>query len=296
MKINRLLFLTMAVLFCAAVTSSATINHTWVSGAGSNTNPCTFTEPCATFARALTQTAEGGIVTVKDTGDFGPMTITQSVTIDGNLGSITSTGGNAITVNIGSSAAVSIRSLVINGGGVSNYGVYFTGTGTLTVDNCLIEHFIDAGIYFGSTGTEYGMIVNTSIRGVAIGVRTAPSSGNVLYDMVYIHNVSIVHATQAAVYSENGLMEIESSVMTQSDIGVELSDSAVMSVANSAIDTNTTGVCVGTGSKLHLDNDYIYDNPTAIANCGGTIKTSDTNKTNGTILIPPSDVSSTVIF
>ncbi len=90
MKIRNLLLASAAVLFCPASISATTIAHTWVSGSGSDSNACTFASPCATFAGALTKTTAGGIITAKDAGDFGAVTINQSVTIDGNnTGSIT---------------------------------------------------------------------------------------------------------------------------------------------------------------------------------------------------------------
>jgi hypothetical protein len=62
------------------------------------------------------------------------------------------------------------------------------------------------------------------------------------------------------------------------------------------ITANTTGVCSYTGSKIRLDNNDIYDNTTAIANCGGIVKTSTTNKVSGTIAIPAADISNSVTF
>ncbi len=93
-----------------------------------------------------------------------------------------------------------------------------------------------------------------------------------------------------------GITEITGSVLTQSGTGVEASNSATISVASSMITANTTGVCSMASSKIRLDNNDIYDNTTAIDNCGGIVKTSTTNKTSGTIAIPASDVSESVTF
>jgi hypothetical protein len=49
--------------------------NTWVSGVGDDTNPCTYADPCATFAQAISETAPGGEVDVLDPGDFGPIEI-----------------------------------------------------------------------------------------------------------------------------------------------------------------------------------------------------------------------------
>jgi hypothetical protein len=62
------------------------------------------------------------------------------------------------------------------------------------------------------------------------------------------------------------------------------------------ITANTTGICSEASSKIRLDNNDIYDNTTAIANCDGTVKTSTTNKVSGTIAIPAADISESVTF
>ena len=60
-------------------------SRTWVSAAsGSDSNPCTRASPCLTFAAALAQTEAGGEIDVLDPGDFGPVTITKSVSIYGD--------------------------------------------------------------------------------------------------------------------------------------------------------------------------------------------------------------------
>lgn len=297
MKINRVLFLSIAVLFCAAITAYATSAHTWVSGSGSDSNPCTFALPCADFQAALTQTSAGGTISVKDSGDFGSISIAQSVTIDGsNLGSIASTNVVAIYVNAPGAVNVTIRNLLVNGLGAGTNGIYFQGTGTYVVENCLVENFTDLGITFQSEAAQNGIVKNTTIIGGTVGVRTYQSIGFVPYDNVYLQNVIIQGASEAAVFSRNGSMQIDNSALTQSVVGVQLDTSAVISIANSMITSNTNGICVYAGSKLRLDNNDIYDNPTAIENCGGIIKTSVTNKTSGTILIPASDVSDSVVF
>jgi hypothetical protein len=56
----------------------------WVSHSGSDTNTCTITSPCRTFQRAYNVTNSGGIVKAMDAGEYGPVTITNPISIDGN--------------------------------------------------------------------------------------------------------------------------------------------------------------------------------------------------------------------
>jgi hypothetical protein len=325
MKIRNILLTSAAVLFCAAsncFATATTIAHTWVSGSGSDSNACTFASPCLTFTGALAKTTAGGMITAKDAGDFGAVTITQSVTIDGaNLGSITYTSGNGIYIT--ASANVTVQNLTINGLGsaagivvesggivivdncrimnVSADGILFAGAGNLTVENSRIESLIgssSAGIFIDANAAENVVVRNTVIDASSVsadifGFFVGPGTGPV---KASLQNVTIMGAGNSAVLTQTGITQITGSVITQSAYGVYAMTGSTISVASSMITANTTGVCSNASSKIRLDNNDIYDNATAIANCGGIVKTSTTNKTSGTIAIPPSDVSNSVTF
>ncbi len=326
MKIRNILLTSAAVLFCSAsMSGTSLLSHTWVSGSGSDSNTCTFASPCATFQGALSNTAAGGTITAKDAGDFGVVSINKSVTIDGNnLGSITYTGSSGTVITITASANVILQNLTINGLGsasvgigvtsggtvivdnckISNFngdGIDFNGAGNLTVENTRIESFIesaDIGIFIAANAAENVLVRNTVIdaspvSGENYGFYVFASTGPV---KASLQNVTIMGAGDMAVYAGTGVAEITGSVITQSAIGVYATDGATISVASSMITANTTGVCSNASSKIRLDNNDIYDNATAIANCGGIVKTSTTNKTSGTIAIPASDVSNSVTF
>src|SRR5919112_4504399 len=91
-----------AVLFGASA-ASAQATRTWVSGVGNDVNPCSRTAPCKTFAGAISKTAAGGEISVLDPGGFGAVTITKSITIDGDgtLAGILAAAGSGITVSAG---------------------------------------------------------------------------------------------------------------------------------------------------------------------------------------------------
>ncbi len=303
MKLSNILLVSAAVLLCTTSMSATTSLHTWVSGSGSDSNACTFASPCATFTGALAKTTAGGIITAKDAGDFGAVTITQSVTIDGaNMGSIGFVGSEGIFVESPSTTTainVVIHNLTVDGQGTGSDGIFLTNAGNLTIDNCKIEGFTQIGIGLGSEAAENVVITNTVIDGAnvaTLGVRTFQSSGGVPYDTVALDHVTIKGMTTAAVFSRNGTMQITYSVLTQSAIGVEVDTSAVISVANTAITSNTVGVCSYSSSKIRLDTNDIYDNPTAIEDCGGIYKTSGTNRTSGAITATPAEISNSVLF
>jgi hypothetical protein len=305
MKIRNIVLTSAAVLFCTASASAATIAHTWVSGSGNDSNTCTFASPCATFTGALAKTVTGGIITAKDAGDFGAVTIGQSVTIDGsNIGSI-GFAGDSEGIYVSSPSAttainVVIHNLTIDGQGTGSDAIFIANAANVTIDNCKIEGFTQIGIGLGSEGPENVVITNTVIDGANVGnlgVRTFQSSPLATpNDTVALDHVIIKGMTSAAVFSRDGTMQITYSVLTQSAVGVEADTSAVISVANTAITSNTEGVCSYTGSKIRLDMNDIYDNPTAIDDCGGTYKTSGSNRTSGAITATPAEISNSVLF
>jgi hypothetical protein len=323
LKIRNIVLTSAAVLFCTASISATTIAHTWVSGSGSDSNTCTFASPCLTFAGALAKTSAGGMITAKDAGDFDAVTIGQSVTIDGaNMGSITFTSGTGTKIT--ASANVTLQNLTINGLGLGNIGISAESGGTLIVDNCRIMNITAIGVNFTGAGnltvenSRIETFIGSNVRGIEINSSAAEnvvirntvidaspvSAYNFGFDVesgsgpvqASLQNVTIMGAGNYDVGVGNGITQITGSVFTQSGVGVEASGGSTVSVASSLITANINGVCSETSSKIRLDNNDIYDNATAIANCSGIVKTSTTNKVSGTIAIPAADISNSVTF
>src|SRR5215210_5606986 len=119
------LSLTASVLFCLVSSSAhAQATRTWVSGVGDDVNPCSRTAPCKTFAGAISKTAASGEISVLDPGGFGAVTITKSITLngDGTLAGILASLTNGVIIN-GANVNVTLRSLSINGAGNGLNGV-----------------------------------------------------------------------------------------------------------------------------------------------------------------------------
>src|SRR2546425_7556830 len=58
----------------------------FVASSGSDANDCSRATPCRLFQRAHDQTNVNGIVTALDPADYGILSITKAITIDGNGG------------------------------------------------------------------------------------------------------------------------------------------------------------------------------------------------------------------
>lgn len=144
--------------------AQAQATRTWVSGVGDDAHLCTRTEPCKTFAGALSKTATGGEISVLDPGGFGAVTITKSLSITndgvGEAG-VFAPGTTGITINA-PGGSVNLRGLVIDGGGTGINGINFIAGASLHVERCIIRNF-DAAAPNG------------------FGIRFAPNSGARLF-------------------------------------------------------------------------------------------------------------------
>jgi hypothetical protein len=79
-----------------------------VASFGNDADPCTRGAPCRPLTQALTQTSSAGEIIILDSGDYYPVSITQSVSIlasEGIYAGIRVTSGHGITVD-GSGIAV----------------------------------------------------------------------------------------------------------------------------------------------------------------------------------------------
>src|SRR5262245_40022476 len=98
-----------------ALPSMALNDISWVSRSGSDANTCVLTSPCRTFQVAYNQTNSGGIVRAMDAGEYGPITISKAIVIDGNRvgASIEVTTGTGVLVQ--NAGAVELRNFAIHG-------------------------------------------------------------------------------------------------------------------------------------------------------------------------------------
>jgi hypothetical protein len=274
------------LLLCAA-SLSALPTHTWVAANGNDANSGTPVSPYADFATAVANTAAGGTVSVVGPGDYGPVTITQSITIDGTGGgSINFAGdGEAIYVDAGANANIVIRNLTVDGGGTGSDAIFVANAGTTNVinvliDGCLISGFSQIGVGLGSESPMYLTVRNTSIQGGTLGVRTfqnGTSAPVTNYVHVQLDHVTIQGATSAGVFTRNGNLDIANSTITGSlgagVPGIEADTYATINVQSSMITSNTVGACIFTNSTAIIGTSTVMtDNGTNVEACGGSVQ------------------------
>ncbi len=139
-----------AVSLALSASASAQNNRSWIAGDGNDTNNCTLSAPCQTYAGAIAKTNAGGEINTLRPGSFGQVTITKAITIDagGVFSGISLTAGAGITINAGTTDVVILRGLSLNGLGQAKNAIVFNSGASLTVENSSIQNFGDHLINF----------------------------------------------------------------------------------------------------------------------------------------------------
>ena len=168
-RLAKLLPAALLLLLLIPAASQAQATRTWISGVGDDVNPCSRTAPCKTFQGAISKTATGGEINVIDSGAFGAVTITKSITIDGHghQAGVLVSGTNGLVINAPDGARVVIRDLDINGiadtASPGLNGIRIIGGGrSISLVRMRIANFNGDGIQFQPVGTKPRLLVRDS--------------------------------------------------------------------------------------------------------------------------------------
>ena len=273
-------------LLCSSV-AQAQATRTWVSGVGDDVNPCSRTAPCKTFGGAISKTAACGEISALEPGGFGTVTITKSLTIngDGTLAGILSAGTSGIIVNAGVNDVVTIRSVSINGAGTGTNGVRFIAGKQVNIENCSISNFTTNGIDVSLGATESSALtvkkttISGNCSGSPIGIRLI-TTGNTLkasIDTVYLQGL----ATGLDVLTGSTATISRSVVSNNSNFGIIAESTGVINADSNVITANNTGISAqAAGSIVRLGNNSISANTTGIVAIGSVFTFGD-NKNLG---------------
>ena len=288
MRIATMLCLGLAFGLAPALHAQAT--RTWVSGVGSDANPCSRTAPCKTFPAALNATAPGGEISVLDPGGFGAVTITKSVTIsgDGTLGGIVNTGVTGILVNAGFNDHVVLRNLSINGAGSGISGIRYIAGKTLTVDNVTISGSA-RGIDVNLNATGKLIVRDSRISRGTTGIFLNATNNQSQAMLDNVHLTGLTNGIEAAV---NGRATISNSVISGNSSNGILASNATARVNvegcqiafNDVAGVNASAV----GATIRLSNNQIYNNNAGIQiTAGGVVETAADNRVAGNLTTAP---------
>ncbi len=155
----------------------------FVAAQGSDSNPCTFAQPCLSFQHAHDTVAAGGVIDVLGPADYGVVTITKAISIQGHgFAGLAVTSGNGITINAGASDKVSLRGLLIDGVGSGSNGLDFFLYGPGAVQ------FAVSDSDFSNNGAD-GVLVDLLHRTynlVNVMLRNVNASNNVSTDIAVV--------------------------------------------------------------------------------------------------------------
>lgn len=169
-----------ALFLLQATPASAQATRTWVSGVGDDVNPCSRTAPCKTFAGAISKTAAGGEINCLDSGGFGAVTVTKSMTIScpGVVGGALA-GGNGIVFNAGPTDRLTLEYLDIFGVNPPSNGVRIIAGREVIIRNSAIRNFVTgAGISIAASSQTSVTVIDTLIHNNNIGIDVASPGGN----------------------------------------------------------------------------------------------------------------------
>jgi len=271
-------------MFLAAAELSAQATRTFISGVGDDANPCSRTNPCKTFAGAISKTTAGGEINVLDPGGFGAVTITKAITIDatGVEAGVLSGSGNGIRVAAGATDRVFLRGLDFFGFGTGVDGIEFSSGLMLTVENCRISGFAHRGISIeSSTANAQAYISNTVVRDqLNNGIVINPPS---VTNSVVLDHVQVINSAQAGLGLNPGSTAYvrDSEFSHNGASGILATGAAFLFFDSNDVSSNGVGLTLLSGASARLSGNNVTGNTVGFNTSGGVIHSFGNNQTAG---------------
>ena len=274
----------------SALPASAQATRTWVSGVGSDANPCSRTAPCSTFSGAISKTAAGGEIDCLDPGGFGAVTITKAITIDCNgvAGGILASGVNGVIVNAGVNDRIVLRNLSIQGVGTGINAIRFLAGLHLTVENVRISGFTTIGIDVSKSASGNLYVRDTYITNVPKGIRLFTGAGGI-NAQIESSRFDALATSALEVASGSTVASISNSVIMNSGTALITTGGGFINADNNVIAKNTTGVNASVAaSSIRITRNAFQDNGTAVTFAGGgTVSSRGDNNVIGPAGLAP---------
>jgi hypothetical protein len=243
-----------------ASTSVLAAQRTFVSTTGVNNPACSLAAPCRDFAAAMNATSSGGEVIVLESGGYGPVTVTKSVSIIAppglHAGISVPPATHGVTVSAGPTDNVVLRGLTINGQGGWR-GIWITSGKEIYVEDCTVANLGSGGIYI--TGDVAVHIKRSVVRNNPYGVM-ADSMGTTI----------LITLTDSTLTGNGGVGFAALTKTSGSTIHATIADVAALASTDAGFVGNSYNV--GTITMALADS-------TAAENGGAGVQISGTNAT-----------------
>jgi hypothetical protein len=290
--------LALAVALPAMPAQATGVARTFVSAAGSDSNNCAnVATPCRHLAAAYAATAANGEIYVLDPANYGSLTITGPVSIEGHgWASIAPVSGSAaITINANPGDKINVIGVVLDGTAVaSSPGIQFNSGGSLTVRDSLIRNFTQDGIFFvpNSSTLSQLFVSNTRVsdnggHGVAIVPSGSGTTNGVLDRVVMENNANdgllvdtltqnIINVTVSASVSANNQNGIFAQSLNSNQITIMVRNSTIANNGNAGLTAQ------GSGASVLVTRSTITGNTTGwVTNSLGAVTSYTDNNIDG---------------
>jgi hypothetical protein len=241
------------------------------SKTGNDSGLCPITAPCATLNFALSVASPGAVITVIDSGVFGPIMLTHSIAIAGSKadsvqivadpaapagcvggapGSCGANNGFAVEIAAGVSDSVKISTVEMDAGPSGGAGALkFTSGGTVQLsENVYRGNGTQAGpivaLYPNNPGTTQAQVYFSSSD---IGFNNSGANAGAV-EVKPVGNTSLkLHFNHVEVHNASYGIRTDSSLLSSPAVNVTtvISESEMFSVANAAVNAFSTA---GTGT------------------------------------------------
>ena len=305
-------FLKQMLVAVVALGACGLVDHahaqiSYVASYGSDETLCGRTTPCRTFAGALSIAPAGSEIRCLDTGAYGRVTITKSITISCESMAAPielSSSIPAVTINATPSDVIVLRGMDLYSFtfSPSQFGIVFNSGGSLIIEDCAVRNTVggqasSAGILFRpSSGTSTLNISNSLFTGngtgtQGAGVQIAPTgsgSANVtISDSKFSGNVVGIRADTNGTSGSVDLSVVNAVVADSKYHGIvalAATGRVFASVAGSTV-TNNLGEglrAVGANARIRVGTSWVTGNGTGVVSAsGGRVQSYGDNKING---------------
>ena len=161
----------------------------YVAYNGSDTYPCTRTNPCMTITHSLTVVPPGGVVNIVGSGTYDTFTIAKAVTVQAEPGVVATISvpsfGTGITVNAASTDVVRLKGLTVHGSGPGT-GIQISSVARITIEDC-VSQSAAYGIAFTGSVAGFLKIAGGSFEGSNTGLYLVNSNLNAAIDRVRVY-------------------------------------------------------------------------------------------------------------
>jgi len=291
----------LAAALAFSAVASAAAQRTFVASYGLPGNTalnCSVANPCRAFSDAISVTIAGGEVIVLDSAGYGPVTITQSVSIiapPGVYAGISVFSGDGITVNTAGIDVV-LKGLTVNGLGGAN-GIRMTDGASLHIENCTVTGFGSGGTAaINISAAAKVLISDTLVTRSNVGIVLDGGANASLSRVKAVDNVNqgiaMMGASDAvtvaevtdSVASRNGIfgfVAVGNSASTPGGFPMCSSCVRKMGVSNSVASGNLIGmgtVSSNSATTLTVANSVVSHNSLyGLDQFGGTVRSTQNN-------------------